>query len=297
MPKAPSTRSRSGPVAASTPSLPPNPPPSRSRPHAAAPSWLRTDWSNTAFAIPVFSGSFNSGAQIKWAAKNATVVLHDAFGAGHWDDIIDKPYAVYLAVCDLVLQLKDDAVLKDNGENKLPDYQQWNADRERDIEMVFGWARRDLTRYAGPLHLHAAQQVCRSALQALFCEGDDAETGPVDGEHERVPVDLDAMREFEPRPADLDRYNLVVHHMSVGDEHDEGAINDEITAWQAKHGSFVEVLGADKGLSGLPTFPKNHRPNIQASSSSSSSYKVWTSADFPERPQDLRDIPTLESLL
>lgn len=34
---------------------------------------------------------------------------------------------------------KDDAVLKDNGENKLPDYQQWNADRERDIEMVFGW--------------------------------------------------------------------------------------------------------------------------------------------------------------
>lgn len=105
MPKAPSTRSRSGPVAASTPSLPPNPPPSRSRPHAAAPSWLRTDWSNTAFAIPVFSGSFNSGAQIKWAAKNATVVLHDAFGAGHWDDIIDKPYAVYLAVCDLVLQL------------------------------------------------------------------------------------------------------------------------------------------------------------------------------------------------
>lgn len=119
----------------------------------------------------------------------------------------------------------------------------------------------------------------------------------MDGEHERVPVDLDAMREFEPRPADLDRYNLVVHHMSVGDEHDEGAINDEITAWQAKHGSFVEVLGADKGLRGLPTFPKNHRPNIQASSSSSSSYKVWTSADFPERPQDLRDIPTLESLL
>lgn len=84
-------------------------------PHAAAiiavplavPTWLRNDWSETAFAIPSFPPTACPGLQLEWAAKNATVAIHDAFaayGPGSWDHIVDKPLAVYFAVCDVVLQ-------------------------------------------------------------------------------------------------------------------------------------------------------------------------------------------------
>lgn len=95
--------------ARSQPSEPP--PPFPNRPAAStipvptpAPAWLRTDWSETSFAVPVFQGSFAAGTQMEWAAKNATVALHDAYQYGAWDVIVNKPYAVYLAVCDVVLQ-------------------------------------------------------------------------------------------------------------------------------------------------------------------------------------------------
>lgn len=84
---------------------PRNPPPaSVTTPTPTAPSWLRTDWSETSFPPPVFHGSFYAGSQMEWAAKNATVAIHDAFQYGAWGVIVDKTYAVYLAVCDLVLQ-------------------------------------------------------------------------------------------------------------------------------------------------------------------------------------------------
>lgn len=69
------------------------------------PAWVRTDWSETSFAIPVFQGKLAAHKQLQWAAKNATVAIHDAFApSGSWDSIADKEYAVYLAICDVVLQ-------------------------------------------------------------------------------------------------------------------------------------------------------------------------------------------------
>lgn len=68
------------------------------------PPWLRTDWSETSFSLPVFLGDSKPGSQIKWAAKNATVAIHDAYAARSWEGIANRPLAIYLAVCDVVLQ-------------------------------------------------------------------------------------------------------------------------------------------------------------------------------------------------
>lgn len=97
-----------GPAAAPVPATPQNPvvpPPAPSSSLGPVPTWVRTDWSETSFPLPIFSGSALMGSQFEWAAKNATVAIHDAFQEGSWDDIKNKQLAVYLAVCDIVLQL------------------------------------------------------------------------------------------------------------------------------------------------------------------------------------------------
>lgn len=85
-------------------SHPPCPPAAPVAAPPTVPDWLRTDWSETAFTIPSFHGASNPGAQLAWAAKNATVAVHDAFACGAWDHIADRRGAVDLAVCDVVLQ-------------------------------------------------------------------------------------------------------------------------------------------------------------------------------------------------
>lgn len=40
-----------------------------------------------------------------------------------------------------ILNRKDQARLKDNGDFDLPYWPQWKADREQDIDEVFGWVR------------------------------------------------------------------------------------------------------------------------------------------------------------
>lgn len=73
-------------------------------PAAAVPAWLRTDWSETSFEIPNFAGDYCPGPQFEWAAKNATVAIHDAFAAGSWEGITDRRKAIDYAICDVVLQ-------------------------------------------------------------------------------------------------------------------------------------------------------------------------------------------------
>lgn len=109
---------------------------------SSVPAWVRSDWSETSFPIPRFRGKSAAKQQLAWAAKNATVAIHDAFAAGSWDGIADKEYAVYLAVCDVVLQRyvvclvaltasKDRARLATTG--RLPMYAEWKDAREADI--------------------------------------------------------------------------------------------------------------------------------------------------------------------
>lgn len=154
-PRSPS--SRTPPVDHSNHSGSPAPAPPVAEP-TQVPGWLLTDWSHTAFTIPVFHGTFNPGSQIEWACKNATVAIHDAFNEVSWAHIGDKAGAVYLAVCDVVLQRyvppldrpvaylpsKEHASVADNGEGDLPYYPQWKAARDADIDEVFAWVRPSL---------------------------------------------------------------------------------------------------------------------------------------------------------
>lgn len=78
--------------------------PPRWTPSPNVPQWLRTDWSETSFDIPDFAGDYFPGPQFEWAAKNATVAIHDAFVAGSWAGISDRRKAIYYAICDVVLQ-------------------------------------------------------------------------------------------------------------------------------------------------------------------------------------------------
>ncbi|RSH81231.1 uncharacterized protein EHS24_008668 [Apiotrichum porosum] len=168
---------------------------------------------------------------MEWAAKNATVAIHD----GAWGVIVDKTYAVYLAVCDLVLQRlapadhhgKDKAHLKDNGAFDLPYWPQWKADREQDIHEVFGWARRDLECHSGTLNYDHARRLCWRALYAVFWEGYDAEDGPPPTERV-VPVHLTALGQFAVNPANLERYGLPIYQAAAFDEVDDRAVNSSV---------------------------------------------------------------------
>jgi hypothetical protein len=77
-----------------------------SPPKPSVPAWIRRDWSDSSFGIPSFSGDSNPCAQISWAARNASVAVHDVFQyhAGRWDSIQDTAMCIYLAIVDVVLQ-------------------------------------------------------------------------------------------------------------------------------------------------------------------------------------------------
>lgn len=86
----------------------PHPPPSspESPPRKTVPAWVRRDWSQTSFGTPDLFGEDRLADQAEWAAKNASVAVHDVYkyNEGDWSAVKDATRCVYLAVCDAVLQ-------------------------------------------------------------------------------------------------------------------------------------------------------------------------------------------------
>lgn len=135
-----------------------------------------------------------------------------------------------------------------------------------------------------------ARRICWSALQASFWLRYDARTAPPDTE-QRIPIDLDRLGEFEPQPANLNRYGLAVYELDLdGTGSDDGAtMAASAAAWTCKHGS-IDKLNKDshgaRGLAGLPRFPPGYRLPTGAAAETVRGSE-WRAVELPDCPKDL----------
>lgn len=139
----------------------------------------------------------------------------------------------------------------------LPTYTAWRAARVADIRHTYDLAMCDFGDDIA-LDRGAADDVCLRALQALFTVHYNARDAPPPDE-QVIPLRLAAFGEFLPRPTDIERHGLVVWSTSVGEDTDEGGVNDELQAWKAQHGSLDTMWATTATLTGLPSLPPGHR--------------------------------------
>ncbi|CAK9782769.1 hypothetical protein CC85DRAFT_305172 [Cutaneotrichosporon oleaginosum] len=225
----------------------------------AVPSWVRNSWTGTSFGIPNYVGDTLMSHQATWAAKNSSVTIHDMFMymGGDWSCVLEPQLCVYLAVCDVVLQRKDQEMMS-RVYDPLPTYSAWRERRAKDFAEVFALAQRDFSASVPGLDVGAARSLFAQVIHELFLEGADA-CWPLT--NEPYTLTRSQLGCFAPHPEDMDRYGLVIYSFNVGNERNEGAVNDELEDFE----SFRPAFEAVAGLRGLPCFPPGFRlttPNV-----------------------------------
>ncbi|BEJ15401.1 hypothetical protein CspHIS471_0500060 [Cutaneotrichosporon sp. HIS471] len=278
----PRRSTRAAPVA-DPPTLPPHPATQPQLPLCPiVPAWVRRDWSDTPLCMPSFVGATCPAMQLDWAARNASVAIHDVYtyNGGAWDTVRDRSLCVYLAVCDVVLQKKRQAS-NDLGDDPLPPYRMWLAARKDDVRGVFALAQRDFVPLGISLHYGAAYSLALAALQLVYEEDYDAEGGPTI-EDEYPPLDVRAFGEFRPRADNIARHGLLVWRTSVGNDSNEGGVNGELRAWTETHGPLDGMFSALASLKGLPPFPPGTRPPPLPPAADCAGWTVSVLEDPPE---------------